>query len=130
MRARSGTTQACCGLILVTLAGCYAANMDPPASAVDGTKIDAPLAMAAADLARSTPTSARIDAQGRLQIYAYVTDTSAATQDKLARAGLVGSQPNAEMAVIQGWIAPQDLPALAALSCVKRLTLPRYASTR
>lgn len=129
-RVRAGTALACYGLILGILAGCPAANVDAPAHTDGATKIDMTLATAAEAVARGTPTSASVDAQGRLLIYVYVTDTTAATQDAVTGAGLMGSRPSAEMAVIQGWAAPKDLPALAALSCVRRLTLPSYASPR
>lgn len=104
--------------------------MDAPAHAGDGAKIDLQLAAAAEALTRGTSPPARADAQGRLLIYVYVTDTTAVTQDKVSGAGLVDGRPSTEMAIIQGWAAPKDLPALAALSCVRRLALPSYVSPR
>jgi len=73
---------------------------------------------------------ARADSHGRLQVYIYVTDTSAGTLDQLTLTGLAGASTSSEMGVVQGWIAMRDLDALAALSCVKIIALPRYALPR
>jgi hypothetical protein len=104
--------------------------MNAPPHGGDKTKIDLQLAAAATALTQGTPTPARADAQGRLLIYVYVTDMTTATHDNVAGAGLVDTRPSIETAVIQGWAAPKDLLRLAALSCVRRLSLPRYASPR
>lgn len=93
-------------------------------------KINPQLATAAKALAQGNPTTAHTDAQGRLQVYVYVTDTMPETLDRLSQAGLAGPQASAEMGLVQGWVAPQDLDGLAALPCVKTISFPRYASPR
>ena len=109
------------------LAGCQAST--PPADSTSA-KIAPQVTLAAQAVLRGTPTSARTDAQGRLQVYVYVTNLSPDTLDRLGRTGLVDTQSSPEMGVVQGWIAPRDLGRLAALECVKTITLPRYASPR
>ena len=88
-----------------------------------------PKALAAAQaLIQGASTSARTDAQGRLQVYVYVSEFTSSTLGSLNQAGLADIQSSPEMGLVQGWIAPSDLNALAALDCVKAITLPRYAS--
>ena len=70
---------------------------------------------------------ARSDADGRLDIYVYVTDTSADSLAALTAVGLRNTVSSPSMGIIQGWIAPGDVSALAALSVVTRITLPQYA---
>ena len=123
-------TTACLSLLLGVIAGCYSASRDPAASAADMAKIDPGLAAAADDLAHGMPTAARTDAQGQLLVYVYVTDTGAATLGQVTNAGLEHGQPSSGVGVIQGWVAPKDLKALAELTCVRRITLPLYASPR
>lgn len=130
MRISSGKTLACLSLMLGIIAGCHSATRDPTAAAVDTAKIDPELATAAGDLTHGAPATVRTDTQGRLLVYVYVTDTSAATLGKVMDAGLTDSQPSPRMGVIQGWIAPMNLGTLAGLACVERITLPRYASPR
>ncbi|HEY1992597.1 MAG TPA: hypothetical protein VGH71_09060 [Gammaproteobacteria bacterium] len=115
------------GLSLGLLAACQAgtAPADQPSA-----KISPQLMQAAHAVMQGSPTSAHTDAQGRLQVYVYVTDLSPDTLAKLDRSGLVEPQGNPQMSVVQGWIPPRDLDALAALDCVKNVTLPRYVSPR
>lgn len=97
---------------------------------VDPSKINPKVMAAAQALIQGASTSARTDAQGRLQVYVYVTDFTSGTLGRLEQAGLADIQSSPEMALVQGWIAPSDLNTLAALDCVKAITLPRYASPR
>ena len=126
MRSSSLNYLAC--LCLGSMAACQAGTATPVAPVL--AKVNPRLEAAAESLTQGAATPARTDAQGRLQIYAYVTDTTPDTLTKLARAGLVSGQPSPAMGVVQGWVAPHDLAALAGLSCVKALTLPDYGSTR
>ena len=130
MRIWSRETLACLSLMLGIIAGCHSASRDPAASAADTAKIDPQLAAAAGDLAHGAPAAVHTDTQGRLLVYVYVTDTSAATLGKVADAGLADGQPSSGMGVIQGWITPTKLGTLAGLACVERITLPLYASPR
>lgn len=74
--------------------------------------------------------SVRSDAQGRIQIYVYVTNTSADTISALASHGLKNMEPSATMNVVQGWISPSAMVTLAALPSVIRITPPRHAIPR
>lgn len=71
--------------------------------------------------------TARSDAAGRLQVYVYVTDASPEAAARLTALGLRDPEPAPSMGLIQGWIAPQDVGALAASPVVIRITLPSYA---
>ena len=117
--AASGVLTGCMG------AGNGSSAVDPAIQA----KISQPVAAAKQELEKgeSLGPGARADAQGRLQIYVYVTDTSAATLARLKQAGLVDMVSSAGSELVQGWIATPDLTALAGLPCVKVVTLPRYA---
>lgn len=130
MYIRSTGTLACFSLILGITAGCHPASGDPTASSTSVTKIDPELAAVADGLTHGMPVTARTDTNGRLQVYVYVSDTSSATLAQVAAAGLADSQPSPGMDVIQGWVSPKDLAAMAELTCVRRITLPRYAAPR
>lgn len=72
----------------------------------------------------------RNDAQGRIQIYVYVSNTLPETVSALAAQGLQGTEVSPEMNIVQGWINPSALVNLAALPFVTRITPPRYAQPR
>jgi tetrahydromethanopterin S-methyltransferase subunit C len=57
-----------------------------------------------------------------------VTVVSADTVQVLAASGLKNAVPSPSMGIVQGWIAPGDVSALAALNVVTRITLPQYAA--
>ncbi|HEX4300895.1 MAG TPA: hypothetical protein VH327_08500 [Gammaproteobacteria bacterium] len=126
MHATSGKLLVCLYLTSGMLMGCSAA--DPAIQA----KISPAVATAEQELEKSDTLNpgARTDSQGRLQVYVYVTDTSAGTLARLTQAGLVGASASADMGLVQGWIAAHDLTGLARLPCVKIITLPRYAVPR
>ena len=128
MHTTSGKLLVCLYAASGALVGCAASAADPASQA----KISAPVAEAAQELEKGETLSpaARADAQGRLQVYVYVTDSSSTTLAQLTQAGLVGTTSSPDMGLVQGWIATHDLAALARLSCVKSITLPRYAVTR
>ena len=128
MRAFPGTTLAKLCLCTGLLAACHAGMI--PAADTASPKIDPQVAAAAQALTRGDATPARADAQGRLQVYVYVTDTTPDTLAKLERAGMAEALASPAMLVVEGWIAPRDLAGLAALPCVEKITLPRYASPR
>jgi len=120
----------CLYLMSGSLMACNTASTaSPPSTQV---KIAPAVAAAKLELGQGQPPShgARTDAQGRLQVYVYVTDASAVTLTQLAQAGLADARPSSEMGIVQGWIAMRDLDALAALPCVKIIALPRYALPR
>src|SRR5690348_3835848 len=100
MRMLSKEMLACFSLTLGIIAGCHSAGSDPVAPAASMTKIDPELASVAADLTHGIPAAVRTDAQGRLLVYVYVTDTGSATLAKVTGAGLGVSQPSPEMGVI------------------------------
>ena len=72
----------------------------------------------------------RSDAQGRIQIYIHVNDTSATVVAALAGHGLQDSVVSPEMHIIQGWVNPSNLAMLAALPFVTYITPPIYAKPR
>lgn len=119
---------ACLALIVLLAAGCQSTTGASPATAPDkiAPAVTAALSRLQAGQALD-PHQARSDAAGRLQVYVYVTEFSAASMQALATSGLVGALPSPSLSLVQGWIAPQDVGALAALSVVTRITLPRYA---
>ena len=118
------------GLALATIliAGCQTSVATPsgdvspkiaPAVAAALSRLQAGLSL--------DPYEARSDADGRLQVYVYVTDISAGSVQALAASGLKEAVPSPALGLVQGWIAPRDAGALAALPVVIRITLPRYA---
>lgn len=125
MRRLPRTTLIHLCLALGLLTACQAAQQQPA-----DAKIDSQVTAAAQALAHGMPVDAHTDAQGRLMVYVYVTDTHMDTLQRLAQAGLVDAQPSPEMSVVQGWANPSALHNLAALACVKVITLPRFASPR
>lgn len=133
MHTTSGKLLICLYAASLALAGCMAAGTASSTAAPSGqAKITPPVTAAAQALQKGEvlPPGSRADAQGRLQVYVYVTDTSAATLSRLAQAGLAGGSDAAGMGLVQGWIAPDALTALAGLDCVTNITLPRYAVPR
>lgn len=115
-------------LALGFLSACQAAAPAPTPSTA--AKIDPPLAAAVQALDQGGSAGARTDARGRLLIYVYVTDTGSATLDSVAQAGLAEMRTSPEIPLVQGWVYPQDLAALAALPCVKKISLPLYGTPR
>ena len=115
------------GLAIMFVAACQATAASPSASS---PKIAQEVTTALSQLGSGqalAPQKARSDADGRLQVYVYMTDFSAASLQALRSAGLKRPEPSPSMGVVQGWIAPGDVGALAALDVVTRITLPRYA---
>ena len=133
MHATSGKLLIFLYAISGVLMGCMAAgNASSAGGPAIQTKIAPPVAAARQQLEKGEPLSpgARTDAQGRLQVYVYVTDTSADTLARLTQAGLVDMTSSADLGLAQGWIAMHDLTTLVGLPCVKIVTLPRYAVPR
>lgn len=117
-------------LAFMALAACLVAGCEATgATAAGEQKIAAPVAAALSRLEAGQaldPHVARSDAQGRLEVYVYVTEVSASTVQALAALGLKDATPS-PMGLVQGWIAPGDMSALAASPLVTRIGLPRYA---
>jgi DNA topoisomerase VI subunit B len=132
MHANSGKLLVCLYLTSTVLLGCAAGATSPASNPAVQAKISPAVATAAQELEKGETLSreARTDAQGRLQVYVYVTDISAATLAQLTRAGLTDMNAGVDMGLVQGWVATRDLTGLAGLSCVKSITLPRYAVPR
>src|SRR5690242_16751390 len=108
MHAISGKLLVCLYAASALLAGCMSGGNG--SSAVEPAiqaKISPPVAAAKQELEKgeSLCPGARADAQGRLQVYVYVTDTSAATLVQLKQAGLVDMVSSAGQELVQGWIA-------------------------
>lgn len=113
-------------LCLALLAGCQSTVAMPSGPA---QKIAPEVTAAVTQLVSGQaldPRQARSDAAGRLEVYVYVTEVSDTTVHALTDSGLKDPTPS-PMGLVQGWIAPGDIAALAALPVVTRITLPRYA---
>ncbi|MFI4921075.1 MAG: hypothetical protein ACHQAZ_05500 [Gammaproteobacteria bacterium] len=103
------------------------------APATAGVPISAKIAPAVSDaisrLESGQPLEGRVartDSDGRLEVYVHMTNMSADSLAALAAHGLKRPTPSPAMGLVQGWIAPQDVTALAALTVVSRITLPQY----
>lgn len=72
----------------------------------------------------------RSDAQGRIQVYVYVSSTTAEVTAALGTRGLQDQVVNPALHVVQGWVLPQNLEAIAVLPFVTRITSPHYAQPR
>ncbi|MHB1617717.1 MAG: hypothetical protein ACYCUX_10695, partial [Metallibacterium sp.] len=74
--------------------------------------------------------SVRADAAGRLQVYVHADAVTPALVAALEQAGLRQTSAVPALDVVQGWVAPRDLDALARVAGVSEITPPRYAVTR
>ena len=132
LHPRAGELKACTLVLAILVSACTQAAPDmTPAVASD--KIAASVTRAISQLEAGLaldPHQARKDAEGRLEVYVYVTDISADSLAALTAAGLRNAVPSPSMDLVQGWIAPRDVSALAALDVVSRITLPQYAYHR
>ena len=72
----------------------------------------------------------RSDAQGHIQVYVHVSDSSAAAVAALAGHGLQDTVVSPGMHIVQGWVNPSDLVKLAALPFVTYIAPPTYAKPR
>src|SRR3569833_4193870 len=74
-------------------------------------------------------TSARLDAQGRVEADVHYDCSSAAPSATLATAGLAASSVThlPPLCVVEGWISPSALPQLSNVSGVTRIKIPSYA---
>lgn len=73
---------------------------------------------------------AKVDGTGAVQVYVCVTDCSKATLQGLAAAGLKVELVNAELKMIQGWIAISALKTLADNPLVTGVRTPGYRKLR
>lgn len=129
IHVRTGTLKAAALVLAILVSACSQAAPGL-AHAATSDKIAAAVARAVSRLEAGLPLDrqeARSDPDGRLEIYVYVTDTSTDSLAALTARGLKNTIPSPSMGVVQGWIAPQDVSALAALDVVTRITLPQYA---
>jgi hypothetical protein len=122
-------------LLTIMLYGCAgAAPAIPPAGSAG--RIAPALIIAAQRLAAGAPLSdyaqgpVRADAHGRLQVYVSVDAVTPEHTQALHDAGLEDEEASAAMGVVQGWVAPGRLQAIAALPFVTRIAPPRYARVR
>lgn len=122
-------------LLTIMLCGCAGAA---PATAPAGSvgRIAPALAIAAQRLAAGAPVSdfaqgpVRADAHGRLQVYVSVDAVTPEHTQALHDAGLQDEEASTAMGVVQGWVAPGRLEAIAALPFVTRIAAPRYGRAR
>ncbi len=134
--AGTGLLTACAALFcMFFISGCAGAPRpgDAPAAAA---KVSPSLTAAGARLESGVnPASfargaVRADSAGRLQVYVYVDQLTPAVLAGLAAHGLVQAVPSPELHLVQGWVNPHNLLALADLPFVIRITPPRYALPR
>ena len=122
-------------LLTILLCGC-AGTAPAMAPAGRSDRIAPVLAVAAQRLAAGAPASdyaqgpVHADARGRLQVYVYVAAVTPEHTQALRDAGLKDAEPSAALGVVQGWVPPGRLNAIAALPFVTRIAPPRYARTR
>lgn len=125
---------ACVALLsILSLAGCAHTNVQTNDIATNATaKIAPALAAVAAKLeAGASPADysqgmVRADAGGRLQIYVHLDKITADELAALKAHGLVNIVSSPPMHVVQGWVKPENLTALAALPFVIWITPPSY----
>lgn len=127
----------CTGIIIAALCmGCSSHEaVTPPSTSATTAKISPSLVNAVQQLenGRIRPPltgPVRSDAQGNIQVYVHVTDTSAEHLTVLGRHGLQNMLASPALRIVQGWVQPQKLASLAALPFVVRITPPRYAIPR
>jgi subtilisin family serine protease len=72
----------------------------------------------------------RVDAAGRVQVYVSVTDTAGAALGLLGAHGLDIEIVNAELRIVQGWLAVERLEPLAGEPVVVTIRPPSYATRR
>lgn len=120
-------------LLILSLAGCAHTNVQTNNNLANATaKIAPALAAVAAKLeAGADPQSfaqgmVRADAQGRVQVYVRLNEITADELGALKANGLVNIVPSPALHVVQGWVKPENLTALAALPFVIRITPPSY----
>ena len=125
------------GLMLAALwlAACSATSPAMTANRTSASAKISPILMQAAQQLQgggSLPANGpvRSDAQGRIQVYVHVSDTSSAALTALSGHGLQGTVVSPEMHIVQGWVNPSDLTRLADLPFVTYITLPSYAKPR
>lgn len=116
-------------------AGCASTKPSPvTADSAAAAKIAPILQAAAQQLQNGAALPAhgpvRSDAQGRVQIYVFVSNNSPDTVAALVSNGLQETLVSPELKVVQGWVRPQDLTRLAALPFVMRIAPPQYARPR
>lgn len=81
---------------------------------------------AGADPAIYNQGSVRADSQGRIQVYVHIDKITDAELATLSAKGLVRAVPSQMLHVVQGWVKPENLNALAALPFVTTITPPVY----
>ncbi len=67
-----------------------------------------------------------INAAGQVQVYVKVGATDAAVLEALAMAGMTIERVSGDLTLVQGWVSPNALNALAALAPVESVRLPDY----
>lgn len=148
MRARNHSRMSCLPALCLLLAACVASPTDPaartsapaPAAAASATAASsriAPVLYAAARALREGADPAqyargvvRADAQGRLQVYVQVDNVTPSLVTALEQAGLQQAEAVPAMRIVQGWVAPDRMEALALVPGVAGIVPPRNARTR
>lgn len=84
---------------------------------------------AAAPLTESLSGFARFDQQGRVQVYITLSQVNESTLNALRDVGVEIDIYDASQRLVQGWIAPLHVQAVADLPSVTFVDLPNYGTT-
>lgn len=76
-----------------------------------------------------TPTGARVDGAGRLEVMIQTTETTAEVLKELETRGSSIEIYDAAQNLVQAWISPERIREIAALPFVRFLDLPNYGVT-
>src|SRR5574337_1445353 len=82
-----------------------------------------------APLTESLSGFARFDQQGRVEVYIALDHVNESTLNALRGAGVAIEIYDASQRLVQGWIAPSQLQAVADLPAVTFVDLPNYGMT-
>jgi len=80
--------------------------------------------------ARFSSSMLKVDGAGRVQVDVSVSDTTESTLAVLRRHGLDVEIVNADLGIVQGWLAVDALEGLAQEPVVTRIRPPSYARTK
>ena len=72
----------------------------------------------------------RFDSSGNVQVYIHLENTNEATLQQLRALGATIEITNSDWNIVQAWVPPSALEALAALDAVKEITPPDYGETK
>lgn len=81
-------------------------------------------------LSALSSSSLKVDDQGRIQVYVYVSAVDEATRELLSETGAEVELENRGLKVYQTWVPAAAVRSVAAIDGVEKITPPSYASHR